>query len=454
MESAVRDHILHAASHVVKFIPRMRLARRAAEWAAVTVASVPLGLFYSIVLARTLGAGARGQYAVFTTAVGIVSGVLALGIGIVARAEIAAQPEKARGIHSNLVWFVALLTGTLLAVAWLLPASIRSGHPFDRAVPLVICAAAAIYAGYGTLVLQGLGHFRWVNALRLGRSALDIVCLAVLVVSLRLGLGGAIWSWTTAGVIASLVMLYLIVRVTGSPVRANFSTLLGSFRHGWKILLAGQAIALQGSIVILMLNKSSTSAEVGVFAIALGLSAQVASLCATLAVVASDRIAGPHRMVSEDLVKRLARILLALSIPIMIGAAVLSGPVVTLLYGQEYAPAARLFTILLAGTLLSQITEVHAQYLIGQHWKSLDTMLLNIGNLVVGGLLAITLIPWLGATGAAITLSAGYILNAVMYHVWVRRTMGCARHELLIIKRSDVRSVLSAVNLVPREAGT
>jgi O-antigen/teichoic acid export membrane protein len=418
----------------------------------VTVASVPLGLLYSVLLARTLGPEARGQYAVFTTAVGMVSGILALGLGVVARAEIAANPDRGRTVHSNLLSFLGLLAAGLFIVYAAIPHTLKLNHPLDRGVPLILCSIALIYAGYATLLLQGLGHFRWVNGLRLGKSALDILCVSLFVVGLRLGLGGAVWSWTTAGVISALAMLLFVVKATGAPGIGDVRSVIGSLRHGWKILVAGQAIALQTNLVILFLNKRGASADVGVFAIALGLSAQVAMLCATLAAVASDRIAGPHRGKSEELVKQLARISLALSIPMLIGAALLSHLVVVTLYGPAYAAAAPLFVILLAGTLVSQVTEVHAQFLIGQHWKSLDTMLLNLGNLVIALGIAFTIIPRYGAKGAAATLSAAYMLNACMYYVWVRRAMGCTRRELLVIKASDIRKMLDLVNLFPRAA--
>jgi O-antigen/teichoic acid export membrane protein len=425
------------------------LARRAAEWAAVTVASVPLSLFYSVILARALGPDARGQYAVFTTAVGIISGILALGLGVVARAEIATDPSKARSVHSNLLWFTLLVGAALFVAQFLLPHSLKASHPFDRSVPLILCAVSLIYSGYGTLFLQGLGHFRWVNALRLGRSGLDIVCIGIFVIALRFGLGGAIWSWTTAGVVSALIMLSLITKATGAPGVPSGKAVASSLKHGWKILVAGQAVALQTSLVILLLNKTSTSGQVGVFAIALGLSAQAAMVCATLAAVASDRIAGPNRGKSEELVKQLARISLALAVPMLIGAVVLSHLVVSLLYGAAYASAAPLFVILLAGTLVSQVTEVHAQFLIGQHWKSLDTMVLNLFNLAVAAGLSFALIPRYGAIGAAISLSSAYTLNAFMYYLLVKRTMGCASSELLLLKGSDVRKVMTLFNFFP-----
>jgi O-antigen/teichoic acid export membrane protein len=331
-----------------------------------------------------------------------------------------------------------------------IPHSFRLSHPLDRGIPLILCSIALIYAGYATLFLQGLGHFRWVNGLRLGRSALDILCVSVLVVGMRLGLGGAVWSWTTAGVISAAAMFVFVVKATGSPGIGNVRSILGSLRHGWKILVAGQAIALQTNLVILFVNRHGTNADVGVFAIALGLSAQVAMLCATLAAVASDRIAGPHRGQSEELVKQLARISLALSVPMLIGASLLSHFVITTLYGPAYAAAAPLFVILLVGTLVSQVTEIYAQFLIGQHWKSLDTMLLNLGNLTMALVIAFTGIPRYGVKGAAVTLSSAYILNAAFHYMWVRRTMGCTRRELLVIKASDIRKMLDIVNLFPR----
>ena len=415
------------------------------------MASVPLGLLYSVLLARSLGPDTRGEYAVFVTAVGILSGILSLGIGIVGRAEIASEPSRARQIHSNMVWFVIAAGLGLLALSQVFPSAIKAAHPFNRAIALVICAVTAIYAGFGTLVLQGLGHFRFVNSLRLLRSIFDIVCLSAIVVVLKLGLGGAVWSWTLSGSLAAISMFVLIARVIGLPVKGSLSGIRSAFRHGWKLLVAAQAIALETSLVILLLNRYGSHSDVGVFAIAMGLSFQVSSLCATLAVVASDRIAGPQRAASEELVKRLARLMFALVVPVTLAAMILSHTFVTLLYGAAYAAAAKLFVILLVGALLGTVTEVHAQYLIGQHWKSRDMMLLNLVNFAVALALSFALIPRYGAIGAAISLSGASALNAFMHHFWVRRIMGCPPHELLVLKRSDLFMMLHAFDIAPEK---
>lgn len=419
-----------------------------------TIASVPLGLLYSILLARALGPSARGDYATFVTLVGMLVGILSLGQGIVARAEIASDPTRARGTHANLVWFVLALAVVLIAAGGLVPAVVSTRFPGWIGVPVAICAAAAIYTGYGALVLQGLGSFRWVNALRLGRTAADLVSVSIFLVLLGLGLNGAIWSWTATSTIAALATFMLISRMVGGMTSPRAAGLARSVRHGWKILVAGQAIALQTSVAILLLGKTASSAEVGVFAIAIGLAAQVSSLCGTLAVVTSDRIAGPVRAASEEVVKRLGRTILALSIPVLILAALLAGRVIVTLYGAEYAASASLFVIMLAGHLVSQLTEIDSQFLIGQHWKTRDAMTLNLINMAIGFTLVFTLIPRFGATGAAIALSGGYIFNAIFHHAWVRRTMNCRWREMLLLTPSDFTSAVSALSPFPRTART
>ena len=54
----------------------------------------------------------------------------------------------------------------------------------------------------------------------------------------------------------------------------------------------------------------------------------------------------------------------------------------------------------------------------------------------------------------ATALSAAYALNAVMHHIWVRRTMGCTWRELLFLAKTDVERVRSGISLRPRAAGT
>jgi O-antigen/teichoic acid export membrane protein len=430
----------------------MKLARRATEWAAVTVASVPLGLVYSIMLARALGPGSRGEYATFVTSVSTIVGVMSLGIGIVGRAEVAGDQTRTQAVNSNLAWFSIVVGFALILLAAGFAVFVPDSPLVWIAFPLAVCAAAAIYSSYGILLLQGLGAFRRVNALRLGRLAIDIAVVGSFVVLAKFGVRGAVWGWTTATLITATLTFLVLWRLNGPPTAFQIDEFKTAVKHGWRVLVAGQSIALQTSIVIFLLNRYETSVDIGLFAIALGLSAQVSSLCSTLAVVASDRIAGPHRNASEDVVKRLTRFLVAVAAPLFLIAAVFSTPVIVSLYGDAYRPSAFLFVILLIGHLISQVTEVDSQFLIGQHWRTTDAMLLNIFNMALAVSLAFVLIPRYGVVGGAISLSGAYVLNAVMHHIWIRRLMGCPWPELLVLTRSDVDRIISALNLRTRAA--
>ena len=432
----------------------MRLARRATEWVAVTILSMPLGLLYSVVLARALGPAARGEYATFVTAAGMLVGLLSMGAGVVGRADVAADRGRVRAVHSNLLWFASMAGLLVLAGAGVHAFVLPSGQPAWLGVPLAVCVGAGIYSGYGILLLQGIGEFRLVNMLRIGRTGSDVVLAGFFLVLLSFGLPGAVWGWTSGTLIIAIITYSMLVRIGGSPVQFNLTEFKVSIRHGWHILVAGQAIALQTSIAILVLARYASAADVGVFAIALGLSVQVASLCSTLAVVASDRIAGPHRGASEDVVKRLTRLLIAMAIPMLVGAWLTADHVIVALYGEEYRRSAMLFLMLLCGHLISQVTEVDAQFLIGQHWKTVDAMGLNVVNMAIGFVLVFTLIPRFGAQGAAISLSSAYVLNALSHHIWVKRTMRCAWHDLLFLKRADIARVLSAIDFRARTAST
>ena len=427
----------------------MTLVRRATEWAFATALSIPFGLLYSVILARGLGPDARGDYAVFVTVVGVLAGILALGLGVVGRADVASDPPKAATVHSYMVWYLVAV-GIALQTA----VSVMPGLLPDKVAPwataVVLCTVAALYSGFGTMLLQGSGRFRVVNVLRVVRTLLDVIAISLVLIVLRLGLSGAILGWSIAGVLVAALTFLAIVDQTKAPRRPDVGEFIRAVRHGWKILFAGQAVALQIALVVLLLNHFGTSAEVGVFAIAVGLSSQVAAFWSTLAVISSDRIAGSERGISEDLVKRIARLTVAMTPPLVLVAAVLSGVLIRFLYGREFSDAAMLFTVLLAGTLISQVTEVHAQYLIGQHWKSRDAMLLNMGNLVVCLVAAFVLIPRFHALGAASTLTISYFVNAAVHHVWVAKIMGCRRRELLLLTGADLRRMVSIFNLFPK----
>jgi O-antigen/teichoic acid export membrane protein len=109
-----------------------------------------------------------------------------------------------------------------------------------------------------------------------------------------------------------------------------------------------------------------------------------------------------------------------------IPVALLTSPVMRLLYGAQFGPAVLPARVLLAGMLLAGASGVASAYLYGRGSPGLNSIVLGIG-LVVTVVLDLLLIPAHGALGAAIASTAAYLSTDALLTVLLLRLSGRAR---------------------------
>jgi O-antigen/teichoic acid export membrane protein len=146
----------------------------------------------------------------------------------------------------------------------------------------------------------------------------------------------------------------------------------------------------------------------------------------------SEAAAIARRMVRPTLIG----ILLA-AVPV----ALLTSPVMRLLYGAAFGPAVVPARVLLAGMLLAGASGVASAYLYGRGTPGLNSIILGIG-LVVTVVLDVLLIPAHGAMGAAIASTAAYLsTDALLIGLLLRLSAPSnARHGRSVVPISEVSS--------------
>ena len=105
----------------------------------------------------------------------------------------------------------------------------------------------------------------------------------------------------------------------------------------------------------------------------------------------------------ENLLKRYARWIIALVLPIGVGGTLLASSIMILLYGPEYEKGIIVFQILVWMVTLSSINSVYGFGLIGCDREKFYTMVITVGT-AVNILLNLLMIPLFGGVGAALTI--------------------------------------------------
>jgi O-antigen/teichoic acid export membrane protein len=400
-----------SASRATIAMSGISLGRVTAMLLLARAAGYALSLASSVILARSLGADRLGAYAYAMGLAGIFGLLPNLGISTIVTRTIARQPDAGTGVVVAAVRAQALLAVGLLilvpAFAALLP-----GQP----VPLTLVGLAAAQLAVGTL------SWPYLAALA-GRARYDRVALAeftaasagtvstLAAAALRGGVATFLWAHVLAAGLAVLAARRIAVPFLspgGQPI-VRLSALLRQAAP------FGASAAIQGlytRLDVVLLGQMAPTAALGLYSVAYKPVNLAVSLGGTVAGTLFPLMAQePLRGVPVAL----ARAVRGLGVAAPALALALSGlatPVLLLLFGAEYLPAAPILTMLAWSTVFN--------WLYGPLGISLQARGCErwwLGGLIVataingaGNLWAIPRWGGLGAAGATVASEAALLV--------------------------------------------
>ena len=414
-------------------------------WATMStglVIRLAFGLVASVLLARHLGPAVFGVYAVLAAVSGITGAIADLGLSTTAVKRIAAvwQPASAssetpetpsmaerrwqtyavlRTVSTCLVVAAGLLLARPLADR-LLAADI--GSSLLRLVFLGVLATAL--SGIMATALQSTRQFGRLSVVLVANSAMTAVLAVILA---GLGKLTLVTALAVLGIGTSLLSLVLGFQLLPSGWRLGLpdaSEIRYEGRELWRfgrwLWIASLLAMLAAQFDVLLLNRWSTAAVVGVYALALNLSGKVdivnQGLHAVLLPAASalEHGQGIGRYLRRSLARSAA---ISAGVILLI---LLAGPLITLLYGAEYAAAVPLFQLLLLVVIFDVLTTPALLLAYPLNRPRLLALAEAVRTTVLV-VLAVLLIPGYGPMGAIVArgvakvVSAGLVLVALAW---------------------------------------
>ncbi|MGZ4503669.1 MAG: lipopolysaccharide biosynthesis protein [Nocardioidaceae bacterium] len=407
----------------------------AANFSARLLAILGLSLA-TILVARLGGPAAVGSYALMRMLPGLV-GVLAVAGLPGAQAYFLSGPRRTAPRLWPTLMAILAVGSALGTAAWLLGATVLQSTFFPRDSVLVVAAggltvATQLFLTVGKTALQGLEDRRGGDVVIAAEEIAFLPCYAV---PLLLGWHG------TAAVVVALALADLTVGVYAwhrVSRRAGWRRWgLAGDGHGWlgrpdrKLAREVVAYGLRGQLggVITLLNlrldfailgAMAGPAVLGTYAVA-SKYAEILRLPGTaLTWVCYPRLAG----VSHDEAARRAWRMLR---PALLGVAaaavpmaLLTAPVIGLLYGARFSAADGPARVLLLGMLVGGGAGVASGYLYARGRPGSNSVATGIG-LVFTVALDLLLIPRYAATGAAWASAVAYLLTDLTLVVMLLR---------------------------------
>jgi len=414
----------------------LRMTLRVAAAAAVVVAVHVETRFY--------GPAGWGVFVTATAVVTVLGMVEDLGIETACAREMAEEPQRRAQLFASTLGLRLTLSIVAAGIAVALAAA---GWPHLRAVLLVVAgltpllAADAIQSAV-TSVFQSSHRLAWAGVTELTAAVLTMAG-AVLVVQVGLTLALLAVVTAGAGLLAAAISLLLACRFV--PIAVSFD-----LRRWARVLViaapfgltlaAGTAYAQADTIILSLLRPTNVVGSYGLAAIVAQFGASFASFALA---VALPRLATADPMDEIRWTRWLSAFMCWVVLPMLIGGMLLADPIVAVIGGHTFAPAAEPLLLLLVGTVVTLPTGILSTALAGRHRERL-LMPVAITVLLVNVAANLFLVPRFGATGAAGALVCSEIVALVLVTVQFSRCGGTPWQLL----RPPVRSMNAPVTVI------
>jgi succinoglycan biosynthesis protein ExoA len=379
-------------------------------------------LWMSFVCARLLGVESFGRFS-FALAVAQyawLAGDVALNAGYATRETArarGAEPDQAR-----LFWSARLLAATLLTAAFLAAIALAPGEPATRRALAGAATFFLAYAAFPDWALRGAEDFR---GLALGNLAyaggLVATTLIVLPAHRDPALATALWGGGFA--LAALVTLPRLARrgVLVPRPRLSLAAWRGHARRSALFALGSFAAIGSTQLPILLAGSLTTPREVGLFSAGFRLLIAFVGVLGILwwplmPVLTREK---PRSSAFREVLGASAALVLAVSVPVALALTLFPVAVLGLLFGPGYEAGALPLALGAWALPLYALTGLLEQVTLAIGRERLRARLAwtTLAGSVV---LALALIPRLGATGAALVSLGGFALALALYALRLR----------------------------------
>ena len=318
----------------------------------------------SLVVARLLSPSEMGVYAASMAMVYILNGVLNVGLMSYVVREKEMPPEKLGTVLALTLAQSAIMAGGLYVAASLVGLLARDARVTESL--RILCISAAMLPMIATF--QGVRQRR----MDFGLSSLVTIVNVSVAAAATIGLAYAGFSYraqpwaNNLGNVVAVVMA-LIVQRRELKVRLSFAYWRAIMKYGTSIVGASMILNITNRLPDVLLTRAAGAPATGLYNRGAGLidifnNAIVRSVQRVLASqMAADRRAG-HGI--GGVYGRMTRTMTGLLWPFFAIVAVLSGPIINLLYGPRWLPAAPVLSIIAVAAALNAAVVSRAEVLI------------------------------------------------------------------------------------------
>jgi O-antigen/teichoic acid export membrane protein len=396
-----------------------------------------LSLVNALVVARSLGASARGQVVFLTAIAYLTSSLATLGVQEANVNLAGGEPVTRRSLATNsLALALALGAVAALLVIGLVALVPAAGGEGSRWLLWTVLATlpVLVLSSYLRFLIQGTYGFAVTNLAWVLPAALNVAVNLSLAAAGALTVASAVLTWLAGQLIATLLLAaYVQRRGEGfgrlDPRLAGRALAFGARSHAGRIMLLANYRMDQW-----ILGAIAGSRQLGLYSIAVAWAEALFMLPTALAAVQRPDVVRSTDREAGRMAARLLRVSLLLTGILALALIALAPVLCVTVFGEEFRGSIEQLRILALGSFGVVALKQLGSALTGRLRPTAAS--LSIGSAFACTLaLDFLLIPAHGGVGAAIASSAAYLFGGLVIAVVFSRALGCRMREL--VPRAD-----------------
>lgn len=370
------------------------------------VFGIAAGLVTSVLTARYLGVEGRGLYFLIIVASQFVVQFASLGLSTSNTYLVVKQPEHAAKLLANSLWIS--VAGGLAFSAIVLP--FFSPNWGEDGLAWVFAPVIGVLSLAFMLVsnlLIGLGRVTAYNGFQILNFSLILVLYVVAVLA-DLGLVALLGASAAAAAISTAAAARVALK--GRLLEPYFDKRI--FQRGFAYAMRAYIATLLGYLVlrtvVALMSHRLGKAEIGEFSIAAQIGDTLALLPQSIALVLFPKLVGAQKDLWKSLFK-MSGIVATIMLVLCGIAYVVAGPLIILLFGNEFSNAAVVTYWMLPSVFFLGVINTVSQYFAAAGFPWSVVSIWFVGLIVTVGT-AWVLLPHRGTIGAAIALGVGHFV--------------------------------------------
>jgi O-antigen/teichoic acid export membrane protein len=415
----------------------------------------PTTLISGVITARLLGPANRGIFQ-FLLVLGLLAfPFLSLGWGSATTYMLSSRRYAGRDVIASCM-FVGFMLGLFFALVFFVlwqydclgnTAALTPSY----AIIAVLVAMPLMGVNFlGTRVLAGLSLFHVLNRVVLLRPMFLTAVLLFTVAALQLGLTGAVIASTALVPFMTWLIYARIIRDVRPRMVINWTFIYEGTRFGLRSWLGDVSNQTSLRFDQTLLGWIGTAETLGVYSVGVAAGELLWVLPASLSLVLFNRIAGSSNPdMAGNLTARVHRLVIACSLVGMLLLGLLSGPLISILFGEAYSAAQLPLLILLPGSLAMCSFKTLVNFLTVQNRAGQASLAVALGQ-ITSLILYFVLIPEYGMLGAACACTIGYTLTGLLVIIMFSHVANSRLHYLFLPTAQDWQWLSSQLALIYR----